>query len=196
MAKKKSLKQNSFEWALILGIPAILYLTGLHTEVIGRIQQGMLYTGLIRPEISLPEDKQVKADYDLSLLSLDGNLIHLSDYKGKVIFLNLWASWCPPCVAEMPNIHELYKKTDNEDVVFFMVSLDDTAEKASEFIKKYGYTFPVYLPAGYIPDVFRSPTIPTTFIISPDGKIVSKREGMAQYDTPAFRSFLKGLAKR
>ena len=155
----------------------------------------MLATGLLRPDIEQPAGAQRPADYRFSLVDLEGRRHSLEEFRGRVVFLNFWASWCPPCLAEMPNIHRLYRKTGSE-VAFVMVSLDRDPTVASKWIEGKGYTFPVYFPAGPLPAAYDSPTIPTTFIISPDGKIVSQRRGMADYDTEAFRGFLRGLQQR
>ena len=191
----KRLKREIIEWGLLILVPLTLYLTGLHTPVLGYLQRLVLATGLLRPDIEQPAEAQRPADYRFSLVDLEGRRHSLEEFRGQVVFLNLWASWCPPCLAEMPNIHRLYRKTGSE-VAFVMVSLDRDPTVASKWIEGKGYTFPVYFPAGPLPAAYDSPTIPTTFIISPDGKIVSQRRGMADYDTEAFRSFLRGLQQR
>ncbi|MBX0331870.1 TlpA family protein disulfide reductase [Pontibacter sp. HSC-14F20] len=130
------------------------------------------------------------------MVDLDGKTVAFESLKGKVIFLNIWATWCPPCIAEMPNIHSLYKKMDPNKVAFVMLSVDEGGmAKVKKFIDKKGYTFPVYIPGSQFPQEFYSTAIPTTFIISPEGKIVAKQEGMAEYDTKEVREFLLGLAK-
>lgn len=181
---KKQLK----EWGVILAVILFLYFTGLYTEVAALAQRAVLSTGLITADTELADEQN--ADFDFALQTLDGEMVKLSDFKGKVIFLNIWATWCPPCIAEMPGIQSLYDKTDDENIVFVMLSMDDSIEKPKKFIEKKSYTFPVYMPASRVPDVFRSPSIPTTFVISADGKIVAKKVGMAKYDTKAFRNFL------
>ena len=120
----------------------------------------------------------------------------MKDLKGKVIFLNLWATWCGPCRVEMPSIQSLYNDVDKDKVAFVMLSLDqeDQRSKISKFIDDKEFTFPVYLPASPLPNLLRVNTIPTTFIISPDGKVKSKKVGMANYDTEDMRTFLKDLS--
>ncbi len=183
-------------WGFIATIFLTLYLTGLHTEVAAFAQRVILYTGIINPDTELPEAEKVDVDYNFQLQDLEGKTINLEEFKGKVIFLNLWATWCPPCVAEMPSIQSLYEKMDNDNVVFVMLSMDDNPEKARKFIKRKGFTFPVYMAASRVPDAFRSPSIPTTMVISPEGKIVSKKVGMANYDKKSFIKFLEDQASR
>jgi thiol-disulfide isomerase/thioredoxin len=181
------------EWTLWLGIPLVLYITGLHTEVAGCLQQMLLATGFIKPAVERTGIKQIPADYNLDLLTLDGKKVSLQELKGKVIFMNLWATWCPPCVAEMPVIHSLYQKYSPDKVAFVMLSLDETKGKIEKFIRKKDYSFPVYTLAGQLPQVYATQSIPTTFVISKDGQIVVRQEGMAQYDSPEFEAFLNKL---
>ena len=94
----------------------------------------------------------------------------------------------------MPNIQKLYNKVGSDKIAFVMLSVDDGGiEKVKKFINKKNYTFPVYMPASSIPQEFYSNAIPTTFIISPEGKIVAKQEGMADYNTPEVAEFLKSM---
>lgn len=193
---QKIVKSEFTGWAVVLGVLATLYLTGLQTEVLGRVQQLVLFTGFSKPEVDITAARnQSTTSHDFPLVTLDGKTINLNDFKGKVIFLNLWATWCPPCIAEMPNIHKLYEKVSSEDIAFVMVSLDEDIEKAKKFVKRKEYKFPVYGIKNGLPALFETNSIPTTFVIAPDGKIVMRKEGMAQYDTEEFIDFITKLAK-
>jgi len=206
--KKFSLKAIP-GWAYMLGIFGILYLNGLHTEAIGQVQRLLLATGIKNADV--PEslqnvdatavvDAATVADSEmagagLQLVDLQGKQIDFGSLKGKVVFLNIWATWCPPCIAEMPNIQKLYDKVGSDKIAFVMLSVDEGGmNKVKKFIERKDYTFPVYLPASQFPQEFYSNAIPTTFIISPKGKIVAKQEGMADYNTPEVVEFLQNLA--
>ncbi len=177
----------------MLGIIGTLYATGLHTEVIGGLQRVLLWTRIITPETELDASEIVSASYNLPLLTLNEDEFLFSEFKGKTIFLNFWATWCPPCIAEMPNIQALYEDIDSEKVVFVMVSLDEDKDKARSFLKRKEFTLPVYFLDGRKPGVYDSSVVPTTYIISPEGKVVSKRMGMANYNTDTFKKFLLSL---
>ena len=132
---------------------------------------------------------------DLALGTLEGGQANLASFAGRPTVVNLWATWCPPCIAEMPNIQKLYDKVGSDKIAFVMLSVDEGGKKkVQKFIDKKNYTFPVYLPASNFPQEFYSNAIPTTFIISPEGKIVAKQEGMADYNTPEVIEFLQKLA--
>lgn len=191
-------------WAVILIIFGILYATGLHTEAIGQVQRLLLATGIRNAEVPEAEavtdlaattraDKSVGEGFQM--VDLEGNTVSFESLKGKVIFMNIWATWCPPCVAEMPNIQSLYEKVGSDKIAFVMLSVDQAGpKKVKKFIDRKGFTFPVYMPASQLPEEFSSRAIPTTFIISPEGKIVARQEGMAEYDTKEVRDFLQKLA--
>lgn len=137
-------------------------------------------------------------DYAFTVKDLQGNKLAFDQYKGKVVFLNLWATWCGPCKAEMPGIHNLYTKMKGEPVEFVMLSIDkDKAlQKVESYVKSNHYTFPVFMPSGYLAQQLQVPSIPTTFVISREGKIVMKEVGTRNYDTKKMLEFLRKEAAK
>jgi len=131
-------------------------------------------------------------DYDWVVQSLDGQDFKMADVKGKVVFLNFWATWCSPCVAEMPSIQRLYEKLKGEGVLFVCISNEESS-KVSGFAREKGFTFPIYTMHGAPPAVFKTRGIPATFILSPDGKIAFKHIGSAKWDDDKSIDFIKGL---
>ncbi|MCC7035225.1 MAG: TlpA family protein disulfide reductase [Acidobacteria bacterium] len=121
------------------------------------------------------------ANMDFTIKHLDGQDVKLSDYKGKVVLLNFWATWCGPCKAEIPGFVELQEQYRN-DLVVVGYSVDDTAEKAAAFAKEYEINYPVLLGLGR-EDVQEAygPIwgIPASFLISKDGKVCKKHMGIA-----------------
>jgi thiol-disulfide isomerase/thioredoxin len=193
-------RKNLLQW-LPWVVFAVVMLTDLRPVVLGGLQRGLLATGLWQAEIpQLPAKtpvvptSSVGYPHNLPLRSLDGRLVNLSDLKGKVVFVNLWASWCPPCVAEMPGIQALYQKMDPTKVAFVMISLDENPAKAQKLLQRKAYTFPVYFPAGSLPPPFDSNSIPSTVILAPNGQVAARHDGMADYDTPEFKAALEQLA--
>lgn len=200
MADKKSSKKNKttrslIEWGVIIAIVLTLYLTGWHTQVIGTLQRGILATGLIKPDIPENTEGFEAANLDFYFADETGNVQSLADFKGDVIFMNVWATWCPPCIAEMPSIHALHNHfKDDKNVSFILVSMDDDFEKAKEFMEKRGYKLPIYHYRSKAPGTYQSTLIPTTYIISPNSEIVLQKKGFAKYDTEEFKSFLTKLS--
>lgn len=191
MKKKKSIKREIIEWGIFLGIMAILFGTGLHTPVFGFLQGLLLKTGIMQPSIT--ETTFEKADYDFTLIDEKGRQIPFTDFKDEVVFVNFWATWCPPCIAEMPDIQDLFESEQTKQVKFVLISLDDDFQKAKDFVTKKGFTFPIYRLGSALPPVYESRAIPTTYVISPEGNIVVSKSGMAKYNTKKFRNFLLEL---
>ena len=197
-------RKSLLQW-LPLAVFALVLFTPLRTPVLGSIQRGLLATGLwkakapaaVAAPAALPVSSTSGSAYphSLPLVTLDGKRFNLSDLQGKVVFVNLWASWCPPCVAEMPGIHSLYKKMDPKKVAFVMLSLDENPAKAQAMLTRQGYTFPVYFPTGPLAPPFDSNSIPSTVILGPDGQVAARHDGMAEYDTPDFKAALEKLAR-
>lgn len=191
--KKKSLNKELREWGIFFGIIGVLFITGLHKNLAAGVQQLFLKTGIMQASVK-SSSEQVTAPYNFKLKTLEGKLVNFEDFKGKTVFVNLWATWCPPCIAEMPDIYDLYKEVASDKIKFVMISLDENPQKAAKFIKRKGYTFPVYTIHGYLPQAYSSRSIPTTFVISPNGKIVVKQKGMASYNTSKFKKTLAQIS--
>lgn len=190
--KTKSKKRDLIELAVVLSIIAVIFLTGSQAEVFGKVQQVVLSTGVMNAG-ELDDSVQKDASYNFRLQNEQGEIVDAQTLKSKTIFMNIWATWCAPCVAEMPGINKLYDKLkDNEDVVFLMVSEDREFQKAKDWIAKKGFDFPIYKLATRLPDEYETNVIPTTVVISSEGKIVVKHTGMANYNTRRFRRLLEG----
>ena len=193
---KINTKKELRDWGIIILVFGILYVTGAYTDVAAFTQRLVLATGVISPDTSVPDSEKMPADYDFNLLTFQDENFDFRELKGKVVFMNFWASWCAPCIAEMPSIQNLYEDYKyNNNVEFVMISLDRESEKASRFIAKKDFTFPVYKPdmAGGIPSIYNSSSIPTTFVINKEGMIDTKKVGMANYDSKKFRNYLNKL---
>lgn len=187
-------KKEIRSWAIMLGVFGVLYFTGLITPLMGGVQSLLLSTGLMKPKIALENKEKQAFDFSGQFMDMEGNRVGLSQYQGKTVFINLWATWCPPCRAEMPHISELYKKIGaTTEVEFLMIALDDDFEKSKKYIRDKGFEFPVVHAAYGLNASLQSQAIPTTLVVSPEGEIVFYQEGMSNFDTPEFREFLIGL---
>src|SRR5690606_14890870 len=105
------------------------------------LSQGLMKLGFYQPDIQteIPVSTS-ESNYYLDLVDANGNAIQLENLKGKVVFINFWATWCPPCIAEMPSIQKLYSEFESdEEVVFLLVEMDDKPQKAIQFMEKKGY---------------------------------------------------------
>jgi len=113
---------------------------------------------------------------DFALPDLDGKPVKLSDYRGKVVFLNFWATWCKPCEEEMPSMQALYEGLGNDRFEILAVSVDkDGPETVAGYVKKYGITFPVlHDRRGKIKETYKTTGVPETFIIDQNGVVAEK----------------------
>lgn len=202
MTKKRFSYKNIPGWVVMLAIFGVLYATGLHTEAIGQVQRILLATGIKNADVPDPAEPnlaslEMAVGAGFTLADLNGNVVPFESLRGKVVFLNVWATWCPPCIAEMPGIQKLYNSVDTSRIAFVMLSVDEGGpEKVKKFIDRKGYTFPVYTHLSGIPAAFQSNAIPTTFILSPEGTLAARQQGMANYNTKKMREFLGSLVVR
>ena len=192
MAISRKVKKEFIEWGILLGIVGFLYLTGLHTEVAGFLQRIILSTGIIQPDIENNKHAITTLEsYDFKVKSLENEeVLNFSEFKGELVFLNFWATWCAPCVAEMPSIHELYQDYQDKDIKFVLISSEDDIEKIRKFIERKDYDFPVYQLVSGVPNELYSKSIPTTFVIDEEGQILLRNTGMANYNSSRFREFI------
>ncbi|WP_029282349.1 TlpA disulfide reductase family protein [Pedobacter sp. R20-19] len=125
---------------------------------------------------------------------ISGKTIDLGDLKDKVIFINFWATWCPPCRAEMPSLHKLYAQFKNDkNVVFIFVDADDDLKKSSKFMADRQYELPLYAFASEIPKQIFESALPTTVIFDRQGRLSFRHEGIANYNDQKFVDFINKL---
>ncbi len=126
-----------------------------------------------------------------SVQDVKGKTFNLQSLKGKKVFVNLWASWCPPCRVEMPSIEKLYRSADSNKVAFVILSMDDDFEQSKEFIQNQKLNLPIYYPAESLPALFTTPGIPATFIFNENGKLIKRIDGGDDYDTEVYKLLLR-----
>lgn len=136
-----------------------------------------LYTSLGIQRISPPVEAP-----DFTLQSLQGSRVNLKDFRGKVVFLNFWATWCGPCRWEMPAMEKLWNRFKEDRFVILAVDIREGKDVVKSFIQEEGYTFPVLLDSkGEVAGIYGIRAIPTTFLINPEGKIVGKAVGAREW---------------
>lgn len=131
---------------------------------------------------------------DFKLKDLDGNEVSLSSLKGKKVFLNFWATWCPPCKAEMPEIEKLYQETKDSDLVILAVDIGENLNTVKPFINENKYNFKVLLDSDQsVASQYNIASIPTSYFIDADSNIVSTHIGAMTLDQ--MKSYIESLDK-
>ena len=132
---------------------------------------------------------------DFSLPDLDGKMHNLRDYRGKVVVLNFWATWCPPCRFEIPSMQRAHKALEGTNVVILALHLGGNEDKVFEFLSDYDVEFPILMDkSSKTPSSWPFTGLPTTFVIAPDGKVVYRAIGGREWDDPAILKELRALA--
>jgi thiol-disulfide isomerase/thioredoxin len=176
-------------------IIGLLQVTGLWSSASSIAQSLVLMTGALNADSDLKKPI-ADFDYQFEMLDMNGNPVSAEKLKGKVVFLNLWATWCGPCKAEMPGIDNLYQKLKEYPIEFVILSVDkaNAQSKIESYLSKNKYSFPVYTLQDIAPDLLKVPSIPTTYVISKAGKVVLKEVGARNYDTKKMANSLIELA--
>ena len=170
---------------LIIPGPRKVIATGVNKAFLQMKTPGMLQE----------ENQETISDLDYGwVLAWDQNEpFYFSNTRDEVVFLNFWATWCPPCVAEMPEIQSLYDKWG--DQVVFMLVTNENPEVVKAFMDKHGYKIPVFYNGPGMPRVLEHTSLPTTFILSRDGTIKSKKKGAAKWDSKATEKIFEELLR-
>lgn len=179
-------------WVTFTIVFLVLHYTGALSGLSAYSGTALMKTGIMNVDIEESRHDE-PFNYNFTIKDAKGNTVDFNQFKGKTIFLNLWATWCGPCVAEIPSIESLYEKVDKEKIVFIMLDWFEEPGKVSKFIERKKISVPVYMVDGDVPEQLNVRSIPTTFVITPDGNIATKKTGSANYDTDKFKKFLEEL---
>jgi len=186
MKVSKSQRNN----VLFLLVIAILVIPQTRQPIQVFLNKGL---ALISPSIESKEDQTTLKSYNWKLKDEAENVFDFESTKGKVVFINFWATWCPPCIAEMPSIQALYN--DYKDKVVFLFVTNDRYNDINKFLDKHDYTFKVYNPVTSNSSLFEVKSIPRTFLIDKNGKIIIDESGAANWDSDKVRATIDGLLK-
>jgi len=134
---------------------------------------------------------------DFTITSLDGREVSLSDMKGKVVFLNFWATWCGPCRSEVRDIQKLYESLKHKDFTVMAIDIREDAATVKKFMKKNSINFPVYIDrTGEIAMRYSVRGIPTTYIINPEGEVVGVAIGPREWASKSSIRLMESLGNK
>jgi len=161
------------------------------------VLQGLMGVGFFKPDITVEGGVEKEKTLNLSGIrfkDVTGKTIDLGDLKGKVIFLNFWATWCPPCLAEMSGVNKLYEKfKGDQDVIFILADADGNLVKSQKYMDRMHYQLPVYAIDSEIPEVLFKGTLPTTVVFDKMGRVSYNESGAANYGDANFIKFINKL---
>lgn len=146
------------------------------------------------PSVTSEKDRATLVDYNWVLEKNNKDRVEFSEYQGKVVFVNFWATWCPPCIAEMPSLQLLYE--DYQDKIVFLFVSDEDRETVSGFLNRKQFTFPAYRPLSNAPKPLNGSTLPTTYLIDKQGNIVIQKVGAADWNSEKVRETIDGLLQK
>ncbi|HWV71600.1 MAG TPA: TlpA disulfide reductase family protein [Pseudosphingobacterium sp.] len=162
--------------------------------------RGLMKVGLFTANVPNRVQKNIKVvdkpTADILFVNEAKEVISLSSLKGKVVFINFWATWCPPCIAEMPSIDKLHNQfKTNDQIVFLMVDVDNNFRRARKFMDKNGYGLSVFAAGSEIPASFLDKTIPSTVILDKQGHVALHHVGGANYADTEMVDFIEKLVE-
>jgi len=164
-------------------LPILLLFAALIAVVTFQLQRSSSRAGFLAPSFALPD--------------LAGTIHRLEDYRGKVVFLNVWATWCPPCREEMPSMNRLYQRYAADGFAVLAISEDEgQQEQVAAFVNDLRLTFPILLdPRGTIPPLYGVTGYPETFLIDRSGRIVRHVVGPADWFSDSARAEIEQLLR-
>lgn len=189
--KVMKLKKGQVSNLVFLVVIVVILFTPVGTAVKVWVNRFIAFS----PGIIDADDRKLLTDYNWRLEdAVTGDIENLEQMKGEVVLVNLWATWCPPCIAEMPSMQALYDSYG--DKVNFLFVTSDKKASVENFMSEHKYTFPVYYERSSIPAELFSRSIPATYLIDKEGRIVIDKTGAADWNSQQVRDQLDFLLKQ
>lgn len=185
--KKRKIKFSDILFGLFI---LLLLIPQTRTPI--QVAVNKLKVAVWSPSVEDTEDQDQVPPFQYAVVDLQGKTQSISVGKGKVTFISYWATWCPPCIAELPGIQDLYQ--DYGDKVNFILLTQEAPEKVKGFISRKGYKLPIYFPQMQAPEMLQGNSIPTNYIIDTKGKIIIKETGAANWNSAKVRNLLNELS--
>ena len=191
--KWKYINNNKFTILMII-IGGILFVS---PDAKSFVLRQLVTTGLFNASIDKKDvgtANLANADFDFS--DEKGSVQNISSLRGKVVFINFWASWCPPCRAEFPSIENLYSQfKDNPEFFFLTINEDSDPSVGKAYLEKESFSFPMYQSNGNVPAEVYSGTLPTTVVLDKNGIVRYHHTGIANYASNKFIKQIEELIK-
>ncbi|MDL1913989.1 MAG: TlpA family protein disulfide reductase [Bergeyella sp.] len=172
-----------------------IILVGIIGVLVFSSKAGVVLKKYFSPSAMVLQRKHLtKEDYELELKGINTADINLKSIYGKAVFLNFWATWCPPCTEEWPSIQALYN-SQNENIVFVLIAMKDEEDAVKKFLERNKYTVPVYIAQSPIPETLLPRVFPTTYLLDNKGFIKIKETGLKNWNTLEIQNMIKNLSE-
>jgi peroxiredoxin len=187
---------------LAIGLAALIAVTAIAVAAVmrspappvDRVTSGPVETAIKELDLIRPSQPKPAADFTVS--TRHGRTFRLSEQRGKVVFINFWATWCPPCREEMPALERLYARTKLSGVEMLAISVDAEPASITPFLGEQQFTFTVGLdPKMSVANAYGVRGLPASFIVDRQGRVAAVALGPRAWDSPASQTLIGGLAR-
>ena len=182
--KLQYIKKNALTIFMVVAVGILI----ISPDAKSFVLRQLMTTGIFNASIDKKDaDTTNLTNTDFTFTDGNGSVQNTSSLRGKVVFINFWASWCPPCRAEFPSIETLYTKfKDNPDVFFLTINEDSDLATAKAYLTNENFSIPFYKSNGNVPGEIYSGALPTTVVLDKTGKIRFHHTGFANYASDKF----------
>ncbi|NNE03778.1 MAG: TlpA family protein disulfide reductase [Eudoraea sp.] len=188
------MKKKPFSRSSILFVVCILLLIIPQTRKPIQVALNTLRVAVWSPGVLDADEQTQLLPFTYKVRTLDGTPLEAAIGKGTVTFISYWATWCPPCIAELPSIQELY--TSYGDQIQFLLITNETPEVVKRFLDKKNYDLPVVFPRMQPPKELFERSIPTNYLIDQHGNIIIKEKGASNWNSASIRAIVEDVLKR
>jgi peroxiredoxin len=187
---------------LAVGLTALIAVTAIAAAAVirspappaDRVTSGPVQTAI--KELDLIRPTQPKPAEDFTVPTARGRTFRLSEQRGKIVFINFWATWCPPCREEMPALERLYERTKHTGVEMLAISVDTDPASITPFLGERQFTFTVGLdPTMSVATTYGVRGLPASFIVDREGRLAAVALGPRAWDSPASQALMEGLGR-
>ena len=185
------MKKRKFKISDVIFVVFIVLLLIPQTRTPIQVAVNKLKVAVWSPSLEDANDQDQVAPFQYAVTDLHGASRNIAVGEGKVTFISFWATWCPPCIAELPGIQQLYDAYG--DRVNFLLLTQEAPEKVERFVRKKGYELPIYFPQMQTPAILQENSIPTNYVIDAQGSIIIKETGAADWNSSKVRNLLNEL---
>lgn len=182
--KLQYIKKNALTIFMVVAVGILI----ISPDAKSFVLRQLMTTGIFNASIDKKDaDTTNLTNTDFTFTDGNGSVQNTSSLRGKVVFINFWASWCPPCRAEFPSIEKLYTQfKDNPDIFFLTLNEDNNASAGMAYLEKEKFSVPMYQSSGNIPTEVFSGSLPTTLVLDKKGKVRLHHTGFANYASEKF----------